>query len=88
MYKRLFFNPASPENGKMIKLQKKQRQFDKKNITCKAQSFYILFAFLLITIHYIIDSFQYLLLSDKIQGKEKIYYHFMSQVTNKQKFLF
>ena len=53
--------------------------FDEKNITCKTQSFYILLTFY-ISRYYIIDSCQYILLSNKMLNKNKnIYYHFLTQ---------
>ena len=53
--------------------------FDEKNITFKTQSFYILLTFY-ISRYYIIDSCQYILLSNKILNKNKdIYYHFLTQ---------
>ena len=53
--------------------------FDEKNITCKTQSFYILLTFY-ISRYYIIDSCQYILLSNKMLDKNKnIYYHFLTQ---------
>ena len=53
--------------------------FDEKNITCKTQSSYILLTFY-ISRYYIIDSCQYILLSNKMLNKNKnIYYHFLTQ---------
>ena len=56
-----------------------QTNFDEKDITCKTQSFYILLTFY-ISRYYIIDSCQYILLSNKMLNKNKnIYYHFLTQ---------
>ena len=45
-----------------------EKNFNEKDITCKRQNFYLLLAFLLITITFI-DSCKYILLSHKISNK-------------------
>ena len=56
----------------------KETNFNKKNITCKTESFYILLTFLLITITLLIAvSIYYYLI--KFQAKQNIYYHFTLQ---------
>ena len=58
--------------------------FNEKTATYKMQNFYILLAFLLITIALLIvvNIYYYLI---KYRAKKKIYYHFTSQITNQKK---
>ena len=44
-------DPEAKSNNEGTKIVSKH--FDEKNITCKTQKFYILFPFLLITLHYL-----------------------------------
>ena len=57
------------------------RNFNEKKGICKTQNFYILLAFLLITIALMIAVNINCYLINIEQGKN-IYYHFMSQITN------
>ena len=92
--KKIVLNPATCncENGKYLAsimddsgiicdgiIDVKERNFNEKNIICKTQNFYILLAFLLITITLLIAVSIYCYL---INIKQKIYYHFTTQIIN------
>ena len=58
--------------------------FNEKKVTCKTQSFYILLAFLLITIALLIAVSIYCYL---IKYQRKDYYHFAIQIINQTSFI-
>ena len=55
--------------------------FNEKIATCKTQDFYILFAFLLVTLVLLIAVSIYRYLT-KYRAKQNHFYHFTSQITN------
>ena len=58
-----------------------ETSFNEKKATCKMENFYILLAFLLITIVLLITLSIYCYLI-RYQTKQNIYYHFIAQTTN------
>ena len=77
---------AEAKTNDESKLNKKEtktvpKNFNEKNMTFKTQNFYVLLAFLLITIALLIGVSIYCYLI-KYQAKKNIYYHFNSQITN------
>ena len=65
----------------IIESYKEETHFNEKKATCKTQNFYILLAFLLITIALLIAVSIYCYLI-KYRARQKNYYHFITQIMN------